>query len=554
MTDIKGFGEKRDKCHLARGRHLFIMGDRNRAKRNDSMNKEQDKKITAGSILAITSLAIFYFVFLGGEYLFDNMIGYHVSSAKVVLAQGCILGSSGIGFFGYSWIERHAGVRNRGLLLITGAAFSVAGIFTVEQHVSFAVTMTAGLILFLLLGFFGSSIHYLAAQLLADSERLAGHVGMAYALGILFQFLNNNLVKVELVEAILLSLFLVVLAGILSQKKEGETEAGGQAGTKQTEESEQSVQANAKHLEESEQPEQSSTANIPQPKDPEDPKEPKTPKRAALLLVILVALMTCIFATLDNAVTLVHAAGKADIGQWPRLLLACSGLAAGAIFDLGRRKYMSITMYCVMLLSTVCVVMIQFGGPFLAGLIVFYLSAGFFAVYFTTGFLALSLEMKRPVLWAGMGRGINNSCALITGAFSVFLLDTGNNLLIMTLSLVLFAVISVVLYLYLEQYRTPEIISELSTEAVPGCGQEPLQEEELLAKFCKDFLLTKREGEVLAAILHSEESAQKIAEELNLSRAALYRHISSINEKTGTGSRIGLLQFYFAWEKEVSRR
>ena len=78
MTDIKGFREKRDKCHLARGRHLFIMGDRNRAKRNDSMNKEQDKKITAGSILAITSLAIFYFVFLGGEYLFDNMIGYHV--------------------------------------------------------------------------------------------------------------------------------------------------------------------------------------------------------------------------------------------------------------------------------------------------------------------------------------------------------------------------------------------------------------------------------------------------------------------------------------------
>ena len=215
---------------------------------------------------------------------------------------------------------------------------------------------------------------------------------------------------------------------------------------------------------------------------------------------------------------------------------------------------MSITMYCVMLLSTVCVVMIQFGGPFLAGLIVFYLSAGFFAVYFTTGFLALSLEMKRPVLWAGMGRGINNSCALITGAFSVFLLDTGNNLLIMTLSLVLFAVISVVLYLYLEQYRTPEIVLELSTEAVPGCGQEPLQEEELLAKFCKDFLLTKREGEVLAAILHSEESAQKIAEELNLSRAALYRHISSINEKTGTGSRIGLLQFYFAWEKEASRR
>ena len=51
-----------------------------------------------------------------------------------------------------------------------------------------------------------------------------------------------------------------------------------------------------------------------------------------MLLVILVALMTRIFATLDNAVTMAHAKGTMDIGQWPRLLLACSGLAAGWIF------------------------------------------------------------------------------------------------------------------------------------------------------------------------------------------------------------------------------
>ena len=77
-----------------------------------------------------------------------------------------------------------------------------------------------------------------------------------------------------------------------------------------------------------------------------------------------------------------------------------------------------------------------------------------------------------------------------------------------------------------------------------------LQEEEIMQKFCERFVLTHREGEVLEAFLHSEENAQKIAEELNLSGAALYRHISSINEKTRTGSRIGLIQFYFSWEKE----
>ena len=95
-------------------------------------------------------------------------------------------------------------------------------------------------------------------------------------------------------------------------------------------------------------------------------------------MILLVALMTCIFSTLDNAVTLVHAGGATDIGQWPRILLALSGLAAGFIFDIKNRKYMGIVMYCIMVLSTICVAILKFAGPFMAGLIVFYLSAGIF--------------------------------------------------------------------------------------------------------------------------------------------------------------------------------
>lgn len=45
-------------------------------------------------------------------------------------------------------------------------------------------------------------------------------------------------------------------------------------------------------------------------------------RTVGLLLVLLVALMTCVFSTLDNTVTLVHSSGETDIGQWPRALLA----------------------------------------------------------------------------------------------------------------------------------------------------------------------------------------------------------------------------------------
>lgn len=69
-----------------------------------------------------------------------------------------------------------------------------------------------------------------------------------------------------------------------------------------------------------------------------------------LLLLLPVGLLTCLFSTLDNAVTLVHSSGETDIGQWP--LLALSGLAAGFVFDWKSGQYMGSIMYCVMMLST----------------------------------------------------------------------------------------------------------------------------------------------------------------------------------------------------------
>lgn len=94
--------------------------------------------------------------------------------------------------------------------------------------------------------------------------------------------------------------------------------------------------------------------------------------------------MACVFSTLDNAVTLRHTADT-DIGKWPRLLLAASGLAAGAA-DIRKRKFMAMMMYCVMLLSVICVVVLKLGGSFLIGLLVFYFSAGFFAVFLPPAF------------------------------------------------------------------------------------------------------------------------------------------------------------------------
>ena len=137
-----------------------------------------------------------------------------------------------------------------------------------------------------------------------------------------------------------------------------------------------------------------------------------------------------------------------DIGQWPRLILAVSGLVSGVLFDYGKGRYRNLIMYCVTLLSTVCILVIVSGGSFLFGLIVFYLSAGFFVVFFSTGFVRLAGYMRVPQFWAGMGRAVNNLCAILIGSFSVALIRSGDSTKIMIASIGLFVLISIAIYIY----------------------------------------------------------------------------------------------------------
>ena len=93
-------------------------------------------------------------------------------------------------------------------------------------------------------------------------------------------------------------------------------------------------------------------------------------------------------------------------------------------------------------------VVLNLGAPFLIGLVVFYLSSGFFVVFFTAGFMELSRHMRLPSLWAGMGRAMNNVSAALIASGSVALLSTGNSLAAIVIALVLFVAVSVVMAVY----------------------------------------------------------------------------------------------------------
>ena len=466
-----------------------------------------DKKAGSPYLYAAALMGLFTFLFLGAEYLLVNVLSRIVSENQTVLAQNYVLGISAVGFVLYPLFGQLRNDRLKAVCAVLIGLLSVLCMVLICTGTAYTGIFAAGLVLFLLLGAIGSAVFYVSTRMMKTDRYLARTVGISYGMGILLQFVNNNLIRSGIAEAATLSVCLLVLIGLLMKCrrdscKQNETPADALTKDKKS-----------------------------------DEKKGKMGLAVGGLFILLVALMTCIFSTLDNVVTLVHSSGEIDIGQWPRILLALSGVAAGFVFDLNNRKYTGFIMYCVMVLSTICIAVLEFSGSFLVGLIVFYLSAGFFAVFFTSGSMEISRHRKMPELWAGMGRAVNNITAAVIAKPVLGLMSSDSTLAVIVLVLVLFAAVSVVAAVY--TFRKKTFFEQLVSAAT---GER--DEKEKLRNFAEVFSFTERETEVFDRLVNTEDNIHTIAESLYISRRTLERYISAIYEKTGVRSRIGLLKLY----------
>ena len=465
----------------------------------DAFNKENRIPYTK----AIVLMSLFTFTFLGAEFLFVDMISRIVSGDQSVTAQNYALGVSVIGFVLYHLFCRICKGNLQSVISMGAAILSVACLLLICRHSSYALTMCMGLLLFLILGAFGSAAFYKSLCLLEDNTYLARLVGISYMLGALLQIANNNLIHTATLEAGILSAFILLLVAMLIRAETNSI-----------------VPAFSKEI-----------------INEDTGENGKSSLKIAVVLILFIALLTCIFSTLDNAVTLYHANGVVNIGQWPRMLLALSGLFAGFLFDMAGRKYMSMVMYCVMILSTTCLVIIQFAGPFTVGLVIFYLSAGFFAVFFTTAFMEIARYTDTPELWSGFGRTVNNLVAAAISGGSLALLHSENNIVMITIELILFVAISIVALFYTNK-------REALFDRLAEADSSELSDGEKLQRLAEQFSLTQRETEVFGLLVNTEDGLQTIADGLYVSRRTLERYVSAIYEKTGAKSRIGLVTLY----------
>lgn len=476
-----------------------------KTKRKGDNQRSSERTDTYRYILAVIIMGIFTFLFLYTEYLYVDRIALNVSEDKAVLAQNYALGVSALGFVLYPIFRRYCNKMYRWIGNLVIAILTIGCILMLLQHISYEKLILIGFGLFLLLGMYGSAVFYKAMQMIPDKRYLARVAGTSYMLGIVLQFINNNLVSTEKIETVMLAIFMLILVGLLLRLDKTDEKQSVKSIQVRSEKEEKAKYVKARYT--------------------------------GICLIILMVLMSCIFSTLDNAVTLVHATGAFDIGQLPRILLAVSGLLAGVLFDIRERKFMSLLMYCMMLVSTICIAVFKFSGPFLAGLIVFYMTAGFFVVFFTTSFMEISEYMKLPDLWAGLGRAVNNiTAAFITNA-SLKLLSSGGNMTTFVFLIVMFIAVSVVSVAY--TFQRHQLMRKDAEQR-----QAELSEEEKVQRMVVRYSLTPREMEVLYQLVSTEDSIQEVAEKLYISKRTLERHISAIYEKTGVKSRVGLMNIY----------
>ena len=164
------------------------------------------KRFTAGVLLAI-----FTFLFLETEYLFVNIMGTLSNSRQAVSAQGIVLGVSVIGFVLYALFHRIKSAFVKRVVTVMFPLIMAVCLFFLYEADSYAICLFVGCVVFVLLGLFGSALHYYALFYVGRDSHLALLIGVAYALGLLFQFICNNLVRSQMVQLIFVFILFILM-------------------------------------------------------------------------------------------------------------------------------------------------------------------------------------------------------------------------------------------------------------------------------------------------------------------------------------------------------
>lgn len=451
----------------------------------------------------IMILSVYVFLFVSSFFVLNPDASTNVSQ---FIPNG-ILAANAIGFLSYSLGYPHIPRKLYPILFSCITVFCCLSIILSIYSPIPVMALWGNLLFFFALGFLGSAVHHQIAETLDSDMHLSCIIGISYACGFLLSFLLFQWNQWPALHLTFLIISVCLLTWLLSRSSLFASPAS------------------------------------PIHHTASDEKEHPENYKIGILFILIVFFMACIFAPLSRIVYETHIFFHSPLFSLP--LLAGSCLIAGFLFDIQNRRHMNLIMYCLLLFAALCVVVIRLEGPFPLGIIVFYISAGFFSVFFTSGFFNISRNMNSFRRWSGIGKVIHRISVILMSYISTLLLSIDSSIPIVIFSLFFFVLISILNALFSHFfYSVPHTPPTEQTLEPP----HKLTFEERFHLFSQQYHLTEREQEIFQCFLTSDKSIQELTKDLMISRAALYRHINTLNEKTATKGRIGLIQFYYEWD------
>ena len=468
-----------------------------------------------------------------------------------------------------------------GTVTVLGVASLVGVVFASSP----LVIACMGAVGFFLIGLAGATVYWATCVRSRSIARFATLIGSSHALGVLAQIPLLEFTSNHLAEAVVLSASIIAL-GVINARIWPPRSALAEF-------SAQREQRKGKRLESS--------------KFAGWRLDHMTPRTAVIVIFALVLLFSVLFNTLYTFIDIGSPWTSQYTNITPRVLMAVGGFAGGVLFDLHRARYLGIAMFWMMLLSVGAMLGVEAGGPYVVGEVVYFLGSGVFMTFYTTVFIWIAPFLRAPDLWCSMGRALNNVTAIALGVPTLLVINLTSPIAVVVLLIPLILGINALLFAAgmldlnprprggetggragkqagapgsagnitpgqaATSERTPVAseaahgiangdmpVKSSATDHVPEAAEGPapgaapsvddaaIDPEAHLADFAGRFSLTPRETEVLAAATADERPLKHVAADMGISLRVLQRHLTSLYQKTGTQSRVGLTKLF--WE------
>lgn len=534
--------------------------------------------------LLFCALALFFFVFLESTLFFQANLAQPGGHGPF-LSQFPIQGASTLGLLAFPLKNRLVGEKGRPMFMGAVTVLGVACLIGIALASSPLVIACTGAVGFFLIGLAGGTVYWATCVRSRSITRFATLIGGSHALGVLAQIPLLEFTSNHLIEAVVLSAGITAL-GVINARIWPLRSALADFSAKRK-------GRGRNHIKSSE------LAGW--------RLDRLTARTAVIVIFALVLLFSALFNTLYTLIDIDSPWTSQYTDITPRILMAVGGFAGGVLFDLHRARYLGVIMFWMTLLSVGAMLGVQAGAPCAIGEFVYFLGSGVFMTFYTAVFIWIAPFLRAPDLWCSMGRAINNTTAIALGVPTLLVIDSTNPVAVVVLLIP--AIIGINALLFIagmldlrprprsgevagrtgQQVGTPGSASSgapgqaavdermpTASDAAPSPdnGEMPAQPaaaehaseaaerptpntapsadvaaidpEAHLGDFASRFSLTPRETEVLAAVTADERPLKHVATDMGISLRVLQRHLTSLYQKTGTQSRVGLTKLF--WE------